>query len=344
VTALRELANAAGIDVTYTSWRNEPVSASDESVLAALRALAPDLGIQIDSAEDAAAALGVLERERWQRLVPHVVIGWDGAIVVPFSVPAKADLDWEIEVTTESGRVVRAHGRLFDLPADSHAWPGGAVHCVRRATIFLDGENGYHSVKWKTSGEQGEAFAISAPTSAWGGPGHGSRRWGVFAPVYGLASQESGQAGDLGTLARLFSAVEKRGGRYVATLPILAAFLDEPCQSSPYSPASRLFWNELYLELAPLAAEVGEGAPVAPPIVPGARIDYRAQYAWRRAALDPIASALAASGRGPEIDAWAQQSGAYDSARWASNGARVGGTGHHRGETRRRSSKRVLTR
>ncbi|HTQ81618.1 MAG TPA: 4-alpha-glucanotransferase, partial [Thermoanaerobaculia bacterium] len=46
----------------------------------------------------------------------------------------------------------------------------------------------------------------------------------------------------------LFRQVERRGGSYVATLPILAQFLDEPCAFSPYSPASRLFWNELYLD------------------------------------------------------------------------------------------------
>ncbi len=34
----------------------------------------------------------------------------------------------------------------------------------------------------------------------------------------------------------------------VATLPLLAAFLDEPFEPSPYAPASRLFWNELYLD------------------------------------------------------------------------------------------------
>ena len=35
----------------------------------------------------------------------------------------------------------------------------------------------------------------------------------------------------------------------VATLPMLAAFLDEPYEPSPYSPASRLFWNEFYLNI-----------------------------------------------------------------------------------------------
>jgi 4-alpha-glucanotransferase len=315
MSSLRELAKAAGLDADYTSWRGVPVSASDESVLAALRAMAPDLGIALVGPEDAPGAIAAIERERWNEIVPPVVIGWDGTIVIPFAVPAEFDDDWEVEVTTEAGRMIRAHGRLFDLPADSHAWPGTVVHCIRRATIFLDGENGYHSARWSTAGGQGEAFAISAPDKAWGGPGSGKRRWGVFAPVFGLASQETGETGDLSTLRHLFEQVRRRGGRYVATLPLLAAFLDEPCMFSPYSPASRLYWNELYLDLAALAAEVGIAPSVAPPIVAGTRIDYRAQYHWRRHVLDPIAERLIVDpAHAHAIDAWAQANGAYDYA------------------------------
>ena len=314
MSALRELAKAAGLDAEYTSWRGQPTAASDEAVFATLRALAPDLGIKLERIEDAVGALAVLERERWREIVPPVVIGWDGTLVVPFSVPADLDGPWEIEVTTEAGQQVRAHGRLFELPADGHAWPQGVVHCVRRARIVLD-ELGYHSLRWKAAGGQGEAFAISAPEKAWGGPGTGTRRWGVFAPVYGLASAQTGQAGDLGTLRQLFEAVERRGGSYVATLPILAQFLDEPCQFSPYSPASRLYWNEMYLDLAALGAEVGITPPPAPPIVPGALIDHQAQYHWRRHALDPIAEHIAANpALSTEIDAWAHRVGAYDYA------------------------------
>lgn len=315
MSALRDLAKAAGLDVDYTSWRGEPTSASDEAVFATLRALAPALGLKLERPEDAQGAIGVLERERWNEVAPPVVIGWDGTLVVPFAVPADDDLDWEVEVATESGGLVRARGRLFDLPADGHAWPGGVVHCYRRATIYLDGENGYHSVRWRTAGAQGEALGISAPTVAWGGPGAGPRRWGVFAPVYGLAAADTGQAGDLASLGRLFDAVERRGGRYVATLPILAQFLDEPCIFSPYSPASRLYWNEMFLDLGALAKQVGMLPPAAPPIVAGTRIDYRAQYHWRRQALDAIAERLLAN---PEtaaaIDAWAHDSGTYDYA------------------------------
>jgi 4-alpha-glucanotransferase len=312
MTALRDLASAAGLDVGYWSFRGEPVTASDEALIAMLRALAPDLGVEFETAGSAPAALAALERQRWTEVVPPVVSGWDGAIDVPFSVPAALDDAWEIEVVTESGAMVRARGRLFALPADGHAWPGGVVHCVRHARIAV-GELGYHTLRWRTAGEIGDAFAIAAPEGAWGGPGAGPRRWGVFAPVYGLASPASGQAGDLGSLRRLFAQVAARGGRYVATLPLLAASLDEPCQFSPYAPTSRMFWNELYLDLAALAGELGVEPPAAPPIIAGAPIDYRTQYHWRRHALDPMAERLLAT-RGGEIDAWAADTGAYDYA------------------------------
>src|SRR5215470_179326 len=118
---LRELAAAAGIDASYRSWRGEPVAASDEALTAALRALAPDLGVAFERAPDAPGALVALERVRWAEVVPPVVIGWDGALVVPFSVPAELDGRWEVHVTTETGRTIHARGRMYDLPADSHA-------------------------------------------------------------------------------------------------------------------------------------------------------------------------------------------------------------------------------
>ena len=120
-------------------------------------------------------------------------------IVVPFAVPADSDGVWQVVVTTESGRRLETSGRLFELPADSHAWPEGRVHCIRRATIWLDQEYGYHHVAWQVLGARGETFAIAAPTKSWGAPGDGPKRWGVFAPVYGLANASTGQAGRQGS-------------------------------------------------------------------------------------------------------------------------------------------------
>jgi len=224
-TALRELARAAGLDPEYTSWKGEPAASSDEALLQTLRAMAPDLGIAITNPDDAPAATKELERRRWLEIVPPVVVAWDGMLEVPFAVAADFNDDWSIEVVTEHGARHHAQGRLFDLPADAHAWPGEVVHCIRRARLALHGELGYHTLRWRAAGGEGEALVIAAPEHAFGGPGHGPRRWGVFAPVYGLASPEAGQAGDLASLRELAAAVGRRGGRYVSVLPLLAAFL-----------------------------------------------------------------------------------------------------------------------
>jgi 4-alpha-glucanotransferase len=321
MSALHALATLAGLDPGYVDWRGDPVVASDDSIRAALAALGTEL--PEDGVEEAARhAIAGLERARWREIVPPVVIGWEGALVIPFAVPADQDGSWELEILTEAGRRVVARGRLFELGADSHAWPGGAVHCVRRAHLGLDGETGYHRVSWRASwaggGGQGEALGISAPLRAWGAPGEGPRRWGVFAPVYGLASPATGEAGDLSTLRALFEAVARRGGRYVGALPILAASLDEPYHFSPYSPISRHFWNEVYLDLRALAADAGLPADAVPAPArhePDALIDFRGHYLRRRAVLEPIARALlAAPARRAEIDAWAAAAGAYDYA------------------------------
>ncbi len=111
----------AGLDPEYANWQQKPWASSDEALLQALSALGPDLGIAVRNADDAPAALAVLEHARWAEIVPPVVVGWDRVVVVPFSVVADRDGDWELEVTTEGGGKSRTRGRLFELPADSHA-------------------------------------------------------------------------------------------------------------------------------------------------------------------------------------------------------------------------------
>ena len=310
---IRELARAAGIDSNYSSWRGEPTAASDEAVRAALKAVGPDLGIDFE-AMDPDAAWAAIEARTWAERVPPVVVAWDGELDLPIRVPADRDGAWSIEVTTEDKRNFAARGTLFELAADGHAYPSGVVHCIRHAVLSLDGALGYHELAWSCGEDTGKALVIAAPTRAWGSPGNFDKRWGVFAPVYALASRRSGHAGDLGTLRALFDQVAARGGAYVATLPILAAFLDEPCAFSPYSPASRLFWNELYLDIARFGADLGVAVPDAPPVKPGL-IDYRAQYAWRRPVIDRMAKEFFADpDRTAAVGAWAREQGVFDYA------------------------------
>jgi 4-alpha-glucanotransferase len=295
---LIELARAAGLEPSYTGWKGESVTASAEALIAALRSL----GIEVRAPDQLDEAIAEVERRTWGEVVPPVVIAWDDKpLGVPLRVPAEEDAAWELVVTTESGQEHRASGRLFDLPPSEHAHPkalGGRVHCVRTATIEIGGEHGYHTLAWQVRGVSGEAHVIAAPTRAWGAPGDVPKRWGVFAPLYAVRAPSTGATGDLGALRAMFEEVAARGGHYVGTLPMLAAFLDEPCQPSPYAPASRLFWNELYLDIeADALGDIGLD-PFARPDVRDTRerlyaaplVEYRAQYAWRRALIDEIAA------------------------------------------------------
>jgi len=87
----------------------------------------------------------------------------------------------------------------------------------------------------------------------------------------------------------------------MATLPLLAAFLDYPtCEPSPYSPASRLFWNEFYLDIARVPEFARCGAAQAlfqsnsfqrqiENFRQAELIDYRAEHAARRQVLELLA-------------------------------------------------------
>lgn len=86
---------------------------------------------------------------------------------------------------------------------------------------------------------RGETLIISAPRQAF----VPSRAWGIFAPLYAMRTQRSWGAGDLGDLQAYR---ERLGAGIIATLPMLAVDADDP---SPYSPLSRLFWNEMYLDV-----------------------------------------------------------------------------------------------
>lgn len=118
---------------------------------------------------------------------------------------------------------------------------------------------GYHRLRvFRGETLLGESLVLSAPAP--GAPRNvvdGGGRWGLFAPLYAAVLDRGSIIGDLRALAQLQDEVHAQDGGFVGTTPLLA--LDDARDPSPYSPLSRLFWNEIYLDVESLAA----GSPVA---------------------------------------------------------------------------------
>ncbi len=99
---------------------------------------------------------------------------------------------------------------------------------------------------------------------------------GLFVPTYALW-ERTNPLPSFVHLAALAARAPRLGVGLVATLPLYAAFLDEPFDPSPYSPLSRLHWNEVYIDDAALPAIR------VPPA--GDLIDWQALARRRRAQL-----------------------------------------------------------
>jgi 4-alpha-glucanotransferase len=149
--------------------------------------------------------------------------------------------------------------------------------------------SGYHRLRIEWGRETAETLVIAAPRRAYRTAAE--RLWGIFLPLYALRTERSAGGGDFTDLRAFAAWTAARGGSVVATLPMLAAFLDEPCHYSPYTPVSRLFWNELYLDTSALPGSdapraIAERAELAATDL----VDYRRQFCHNRALIERAAA------------------------------------------------------
>ncbi len=237
---LHALAGLYGVQTSYRDALGQYVEAGPESLLGALRGLqAP-----VDSLADVAGALRERREELAGQFLAPVVVAWDGHAPAIELRPAAGNGSVGYHLDLQGGE---RRGQILDLESlpEIPRLEGGS-HPGRRLLLPEPLPFGYHRLSVEYGGRAAEALVISAPSRCYGGDGQPI--WGVFLPLYALRTARSWGAGDFSDLETLAEWTAGLGGGVVATLPMLAAFLDEPCDPSPYAPASRLFWNELYVD------------------------------------------------------------------------------------------------
>lgn len=233
---LLELARLHGVQTAYRDAWGHDRQAGPEALLGVLAAL----GAGIERASDAADALGRKRRELSERLAPPVVVVWEGKeVFVPLRLPPGTGA-FAAQLDLESGD-------RWLTSIDGATLQPGAVPGESLLPVVQSVPIGYHHLTIEVRGRRSKVLILASPRRSFDLPQRGL--WGGFLPLYALRTKDSWGAGDFSDLDRLARWIAGYGGGLVATLPLLATFLgSEPFEPSPYAPASRLFWNEVYVD------------------------------------------------------------------------------------------------
>lgn len=235
-----------GVKTRYQDMAKCWQDASPESLLGVLRTL----GVPVERAADAPAALRAQRHADIQRILEPVHVAWrKQQSTIPLQLPDSlatglVRCEWRL-----SGSETRAsETRLGRLPVERHRRVDGAGFTTRLLRVPPGLPVGYHQLVVELGNGRFETQIFCAPERCYQGESTGPR-WGLFAPLYAVHSATSWGAGDFGDLTQLIDWTSEQGGSFVGTLPLLPAFLDQPCEPSPYSPLSRLYWNEFYVDV-----------------------------------------------------------------------------------------------
>lgn len=300
IAELHSLARLHGVQTAYYDVSHRRCTAAVESLLAAFSAL----GVQVASLDDTPAALADCRARIAAQLLEPVHVVWDGAERSVFLrlPPRSSQAAVACHVQLESGETTQFEIQLSDclrLSKPEHALGEGC-----RLPLPGSLPRGYHQLTIEIGGQACDTLLIVAPRRAYAVPrGEHDRIWGAFLPVYAVRSKGDWGAGDFAGLSRLSTWLNAQGAQVLATLPFLAAYLDEPFDPSPYAPVSRLFWNEFFLDVTRLPEL--QASPRARRLVESTefraeidrhrnfdRVDYRSQMRLKRRVLEALSQTV----------------------------------------------------
>ncbi|MGW0362589.1 4-alpha-glucanotransferase [Streptomyces sp. NPDC002990] len=317
---LARLAALHGIATAYQPAADVTVPVPEASVTAVLALL----GVAPGSSEDVRARLAEAEAAAAARLLPPVLVRWEGGPPPPelAALPPGTRIRLEPEAAEPQlpeARPARAGGAQGG-GAEADGGQGAASRAP--ATEWETGPDGplpdglplgVHRIGVTLpDGRTAEAALILAPDRA---PAPPDRAYGLLVQLYSLLSERSWGMGDLGDLAALARwAGRTHGAGFIQVNPLHAAVPGTPTDPSPYRPSSRRFPDPVHLRiedipeharcadqdgLADLAARGGELRRQV--LEKGALIDRDAVWALKRAALELLYAVPREPGRAADF-------------------------------------------
>lgn len=258
------------------------------------------LGAPVCSSDDVPEALRQRRLAYWRRYCEPVTVCWEGKPAeITLRLP-RHEINGRIqcELLQEDGEILRWQEELASLRPKRAVTVEGQVYETLGMSLGFNLVPGYHRLRIHLLSKTIETQLIAAPALAYDPlPGEEDHLWGVFLPLYALYSRQSWGSGDFSDLNRVLEWLRHLGGNLVGTLPLLSCFLEQPFDPSPYTPVSRLFWNEFYLDVTRLPEFLADpqsqklyGSPGFQEELASLRkmslVDYRRGMALKRAALE----------------------------------------------------------
>ncbi len=319
VRDLHRLATLHGVQLAYYDARGERKSATSESLLAVLRAL----GVSIESIEDAPRVLSGEQHRLWNTRVDPVAVAWVGSTsAVDLRLPFDhRDARIAARLSLEDGLSRDWAFDLSQMPVEMEVEIGGSGYVLKKMPLPEGLPWGYHELQLTFDDGVFQTLVISAPQHAFaGGQGTRQRSWAAFLPLYAVQTAHGLGTGDYGDLATLVNWVRELGGDMFGTLPLLPTFLNKPFDPSPYSPVTRRFWSELYLDVHQIPEL--DASPTAQALLISSDmekeiedlrhselVDYRSVMAMKRKVLQELSRTLLAeqSDRLAQFHHWVNQ-------------------------------------
>mgnify|MGYP001200802758 CR=1 FL=1 len=259
---LRLLADRAGIVADYHDIAGTQHVTTDET----RRSILSAMGFRVGSREELIEELTVWDHRPWLRGCEpvHVVrfgreVGiWSVHVPCEVSDDAVLQVRWSLQLESE------------EQPREGTEGPGLRIEETRviRGRRFVrvalsippDLPLGYHSATASATAGSAKVEAtccfIVAPERCYVPDQlrHGARWWGLALQLYSLRSDRNWGIGDFGDLDSVVKWTGRQLGAAVIGLnPLHALKNTTPYHISPYSPSSRLFLNDVYIDVEQIA-------------------------------------------------------------------------------------------
>jgi len=243
MSALDRLIERIGIEPEFTDASGNP-RLTDPDVE---RHLAEAMGFDAGDEAAALATLGRLDDQAARTLLPPVV--------VTTRPGERVDIPLNAAARTMKWQIVGEHG--WARSGDVTTMPGDAGGRAKRL-IPIAAPTVYGRYRLRVEGDAlppTETTLLVAPEACWVPDVLSKERklWGIALQLYLLRSERNWGIGDFGDLVRFVGIAADLGADMIGLNPLNAMFLDDPEHASPYSPASRLFLNVLYIDVAAVA-------------------------------------------------------------------------------------------